>query len=190
MLFRSPSTQAADVSTASASVASLTTEINTTATWGNPSPEWGARTFPTAAAPDLTKYFEFSIDTTNYTKVVMTFDTARRTNGPDRFDLFFGTGATPSVGTQKGGTPFTTLASADTIVPVSADFTGQTSTTGVTNFFVLAYNAGNSGADAFIYLDNVTFTGCGTAQPPTISKVFSPNPIAVNATSKIGRAHV
>src|SRR6266545_2812544 len=174
-----PSQQAGDVPTAAASAVGITTEINTTATWGNPAPEWGGRTFPTADARNTEQYFRFAIDTTNYTGVVMNFDAFRKTNGPDHFDLFFGTGATPSGGTQKGATPFTTLTAADTRFAVSADFTGETSISGVTNFFILAYHAGNSGADAFIYLDNVTFTGCGTAQPPTISKAFSPNPIAV-----------
>ena len=52
-------------------------------------------------------------------------------------------------------------------------------------FPCLPYNAGNSVSGSDIYLDDVTFTGCGIPNSPTITKSFSPNPIAVNGTSTL-----
>src|SRR5207244_2378992 len=52
-------------------------------------------------------------------------------------------------------------------------------------FRIYGYNANNAGADADLFIDNITFTGCGTPGQLSISKTFLTNPIAVGATSTL-----
>ncbi|MDE2179332.1 MAG: IPTL-CTERM sorting domain-containing protein [candidate division NC10 bacterium] len=175
------SSKASDVSSAVAAAGSgITTTIDTAT--GNPVNSWAGTGFTTAASRSATEYFQFAVDTTHYTNVNLSFDQTRTTNnghGPQKVDILYSTdGVTFNV--KSTGT-----ATNQGFATISTDFTGQTNASGVTYFQIFGYAAGNSGADDQLFIDNVTFTGCGTPQQPTISKAFSPNPIAVNATSTL-----
>src|SRR5207302_10312664 len=65
------------------------------------------------------------------------------------------------------------------------DFTGLTSTTGNTTFRLTATGANNDNSNSGLNYDNIAFSGCYTPAQPTLTKSFSPNPIAVNGTSKL-----
>ena len=65
------------------------------------------------------------------------------------------------------------------------NFTGQTNTTGVTYFRIYGYGANATSSGNDINFDNVIFTGCGTPTPATLTKAFSPNPVAIGATSTL-----
>ncbi|MEA4906204.1 MAG: sortase [Anaerolineaceae bacterium] len=175
-----PTFTASDVGTASASAsATLTQTIDTGI--GSPNPyAWEASGFGnTAFNASTSRYFLFAVDTRNYTGVGMSFRYIRSANGPQDLRVYYGASATPPQTSKASYVPAETWSSA------TLDFTGQTSTSGVTYFFVYGANAGNNGADATLAIDEITFTGCGTAAQPSITKAFSPDPIAVNGVSTL-----
>ena len=178
-----PSTQAANVGTAAVTSGNgLTLVPDTTASGGNPQP--GMRMYGwlnnTAINTATSPYVQFAIDTSNYTQVTLRFDAQRKANGPANDALYYSIDGVNW--TQKA-----TFASTTTWTTYGApyDFTGQTSTTGITYFRIYGNGANtvNSGAD--LTVDNVTFGGCGAAAMPTLTKSFTPNPIAVGGTSTL-----
>ncbi len=178
-----PSTQAPDVGTAEITTggtipASVTLEADTTT--GNPVESlltygWqNAGPIVVATSP----FIQFEIDTSNYTQVNMTIDLERKANGPDMVEVYFLDGTWM----QKGST-FGTTTSWVTYGPFV--FTGNTSTTGSTFFRLYGFGANTPSKGADLGIDNVSFTGCGVPNPPTITKSFSPDPVAVNDTSTL-----
>jgi uncharacterized repeat protein (TIGR01451 family) len=173
--------KAADVASAAATAGvGITSTID--ATIGNPVNSWSANGFSTAAslATSNDDYFQFAADTTNYTAITFSFD-ARLDNslhGPKSLQLYSST----------DGVTFTPYSGA--IAPTAAfaayapAFGGTANASGLTYFRIYGYNAGNNGADADLYVDNVKIGGCGTAKPATIGKAFTPSSVVVggNAT--------
>ena len=134
-------------------------------------------------------YFEFALNTTGYTSVFLTFDARRTNNGPQGLAVFYGTTNTrPETGTSAFSNA-TALTSQSTWFSFGAGntiaFTSGLNPSGTTYFRIYGFNAGNSVPGSDMFLDNVLFTGCGTAVQPTIGKSFSPNPIAVSAVSTL-----
>jgi uncharacterized repeat protein (TIGR01451 family) len=135
-------------------------------------------------------YFEFAIDTTGISSVDLTF-WARRPNGngPTQVVVYYGTSATPP------GTLFTTLGSPPgTLFPANANtwessgtltFMSGLNSSGLTYFRIYGAFAKNNNPGSDLYLDDVVFTGCAVPQPPTLSKSFAPNPVAVGGTSTL-----
>jgi LPXTG-site transpeptidase (sortase) family protein len=180
--FPSASTQAANVTTAALSNGNgLTSEADTTAGGGNPQP--GIRNYgwqnATPITPASSPFLQFAIDTSKYTQVTMQFDAQRKNNGPGNDAVYYSTDLT----NWSLKSNFSSTTSWATYGAYS--FTGQTSTTGVTYFRIYGNGANATSSGNDINLDNVTFTGCGTPTPATISKAFSPNPVAIGATSTL-----
>lgn len=174
--------KASDVSSAAAAAGSgITSSIETTI--GNPVNSWSATGFSTAATLTTSNndYFEFAATTTNYTGIGFKFDARLDANshGPTSVDLFSSTDGVTF--TQYGST----LNPTTSFVTYNPSFTGTANTSGLTYFRIYGFSSGNNGNDGLLFLDNITITGCATPQNPTISKAFSPNPIAVNATSTL-----
>jgi hypothetical protein len=177
-----PTTRASDVVTATASAGQgLTGELDTAA--GNPAASlrlYGWAKFPplvTAISP----YYQFAIDTSQYTAVKMQFDAERKANGPDNVFIYYS--ADLLIWTQKNATginPPTGVYS--TFGPY--DFTGATAA-GATYFRLYGYGANATSSGNDMNLDNITFSGCGTPLGPTITKSFQTNPIALNAASQL-----
>lgn len=127
-------------------------------------------------------YVQFTIDTTSYSAVFMTFNVYPDGNGPSTLVVAYDpTGL---------GSSFTTIATytvAGATLTASAwntktiDFTGLTNTSGNTIFRISGTGATNDNSGADAYFDVVTFTGCSYSPPPSISKAFSPDPITVNS---------
>jgi len=179
-----PSTQAPNVATAEISLGgtspgSLVDEAD--ATSGNPSPSLLIYGWPKDGPIDTATFpfIQFAIDTSDYTQVRMQFDAERKANGPNNDAVYVSTDGV----TWTLESAFTSTTSWAGYGPF--DFTGQTSTTGVTYFRIYGYGANTPSKGADLSLDNVTFTGCTVPVPPTIAKVFSPNPIAVGGASTL-----
>jgi LPXTG-site transpeptidase (sortase) family protein len=130
----------------------------------------------------LNDYFEFSFGTSGFSSVSLTFQGRRATsaNSPTGVAVYYGNSAgNPETGTllySNANVLTTTL----TGIGGTHTFTPPASTSYVR---IYLFNAGNStpGSDGMI--DTVTLTGCGTPNPPTLSKSFSPDPVAVGASS-------
>jgi LPXTG-site transpeptidase (sortase) family protein len=180
--FPAASTQAANVATAAISVGNgLTAEADTTTSGGNPQP--GIRLYGWQNAgpivPASSAFIQFAIDTSKYSQVTVRFDAQRKANGPSNDALYYSTDGT----TWTLKTNFSSTTSWATYG--AYDFTGQTSTSGVTYFRIYGYGANATSSGNDMNLDNVSFVGCGTPTPATIGKAFSPMALAVGATSTL-----
>jgi len=178
-----PSTQAGNVGTAAITSGNgITHQVDTAASGGNPAP--GMLTYgwlnSTAINTATSPYVQFAIDTSNYTAVKLQFDAQRKANGPGNDALYYSTDG-------ANWTLKSAFASTTTWTTYGApyDFTGQTSTTGITYFRVYGNGANTPNQGADLSFDNVTFTGCATPVGPTLTKAFTPNPIAVGGTSTL-----
>ncbi len=180
--FPAPSTQAANVGTAAISIGNgLVAELDTTTEGGNPPP--GIRTYgwpktgpiSTATFP----YIQFAVDTSKYSQVALQFDAQRKANGPTDDAVYYSTDG--SIWTAKS-----TFASTTSWATFGAySFTGQTNTSGVTYFRIYGFGANATSSGNDMNLDNVSFSGCGTPVPGTISKSFSPDPVPAGSVTNL-----
>ncbi|HXR55262.1 MAG TPA: IPTL-CTERM sorting domain-containing protein [Casimicrobiaceae bacterium] len=176
-----PSSQAANVASAVAATgAALTSQIDTAI--GNPVNSWSASGFPTSTtfSAASTAYFQFAVDTSNYTSITFSFDGRLDANqhGPASLQL----------ASSTDGVTFTPYGTA--LAPTNAFATfgpavSGANASGVTYFRVYGYNAFNSGNSSLLYLDNITVGGCATPQSPTLVKSFAPSTVVVGATSTL-----
>ena len=176
--------KAADVATATAASGAGITASTIDTGFGNPVNSWATRGYANSATLTLTNndYTEFAVNSTNYNTLTFAFDVRRDAglNGPASLALYSST----------DGVTFTPYGSVITPSPtafnnVAQAFPGPSNPSGVTYFRIYGYNAANNGVSALLYLDNVTIGGCQTTPPPTITKSFSPNPVAVGGVSKL-----
>ncbi len=178
-----PTTLADNVSVAAASAGQgLTGQLDTSS--GNPIGSLQLYGWP-KSGPIVTgtsPYYQFAIDTSQYTQVKMQFDAQRKSNGPDNVFIYYS--ANGSTWTQENSTAINASTGAFTAFG-PYDFTGQTNGSGATYFRVYGWGANATSQGNDINLDNVAFTGCGEPEPLTISKAFQPNPIAVNGVSQL-----
>ena len=180
--FPAPDTQAGNVTTAAISVGNgLTANADTTTSGGNPQP--GIRTYGWQNAGPIntatSAYIQFAIDTSQYSQIALQFDAQRKANGPNNDELYYSTNGT----TWTLKSTFNSTTSWATYGPY--DFTGQTNTSGITYFRIYGYGANATSSGNDFNLDNVTFTGCATPVPSSITKAFSPNPIAISGISTL-----
>ena len=182
--FPAPNLKSNDVATADISVGgsnpgSLVAEAD--ASEGNPLPSIATYGWNTASGSTATDpYIQFLIDTSNYTGVTLTFDELATAPGPTDMYIYYST----------DGTTFTQLGSS---IPTSGswtphgplDFTGVTNAGGNTYFRIYGSGANNPNSGSDLNFDNVTFSGNGACAPAVLTKSFSPDPIAVNATSRL-----
>jgi len=173
--------KAADVASAVAtSGVGVSSTIDTTT--GNPVNAWSLNGFSTATTLTTgnNDYVQFAVDTTNYTAITFAFD-ARLDNsqhGPGSLQLYSSTDGVTF-------TPYgSVLAATNVFASYGPAFAGA-NPSGITYFRIYGYDAGNNGADADLFLDNVKVGGCQTAAPPTLRKGFSPSVVAVGGTSTL-----
>ncbi|MGE3298640.1 MAG: hypothetical protein AB7I68_14995, partial [Porticoccaceae bacterium] len=174
------------VSSATASYAGTGTQaISTAAIVGSAVNYWqvisgwsGDNTgFPNPAAP----YFEFVLDTSNFTGVGIAFDYAIRQNWANANDNHL------YVYSSADGAAFTTLS--DTSGFTKTDpFVNRADNAFATGSSTTAFRinvVGQQQPTAQFYLDNIVFTGCGVPAQPPLGKAFVPSTIAVGATSTL-----
>jgi uncharacterized repeat protein (TIGR01451 family) len=154
---------------------------------------WGSNGgFDSTGALDTTfnDYFELAVDTTGLTSVDLSF-WARFPNGnaPLQILVYSGTSPTPpgALAATLGNPPGTTFPSMANSWESSGtiSFASGLNPSGPTYFRIYGAHAKNNNPGSDLYLDDITFTGCGTPQPPTVSKSFSPNPVAVGGSSTL-----
>ena len=132
---------------------------------------WGSNgNFDTAATLTTgnNDYLEFAINTTNLSKINLSFFLYRLQNGPKNWAIYYG----PSGSMQSSSSG--SLASATTWYaggPLS--FTWNLNPTGLTYFRIYGYNAQNSSPGGDMYVDDVTFSGCGSIKTDHI-KIIHP----------------
>ncbi len=169
--------KAGDVASATAAAGSgITSPINTVE--GNPVNSWEGRQFLTSATLDVAdnEYFQFAVTTTNYTGIGFQFDAKINATGPTALRLYSSTDGTTF-------TPYgSVLSPTSSFVTYNPAFSGTANTGGLTYFRVYGYASGNNG-NSEIYIDNISVTGCQPPQPPTLTKTFLTNPVAVGGTS-------
>ena len=135
--------------------------------------------------PGNNDYFQVQIDTSEYTQVSLTFYARRTQNGPKDLHIYYGTSGSPPGALKISFTGASGLPSASVWYSFTIDFTGDTSTTSDTYFYIFGGNSNQSNPGADLLLDLITFSGCSVPDPPTIAKSFSPDPIAINGTSTL-----
>jgi len=175
-----PDIQAGNVLSASASTgAGITPSVTT----GASTYAWQAYGFNTGATLDTTQndYFQFVIDTSQYSNISLTFDHSRRSPGPRNLRVYYSTtGVEPFTAT---GTVINTATSWNR---TTVNLSGLTNTTGLTYIRIYGYNANNPNTGSELLIDNITFTAsCAVPGGPTIAKVFTPSTIAVNGSSSL-----
>lgn len=174
-------TKASDVTTATASYTGGTNAIS--ATIGNLINSWSGTGFSKTTVPGsgTAPYYELAVDSSKYTNVTITLDTYASANWVTSNVLYVWSsadgGAFAATSPATGALVKTTWSANQSF---AAATTGATTTT---NFRINAMGANTTGSD--MYLDNIVVTGCGIPNPPTMTKSFSPNPVAVGATSSL-----
>jgi uncharacterized repeat protein (TIGR01451 family) len=187
-----PAASTSSVTTSAAIGAGLTAQqtAESTLTGTAGSSSWGTNG-ATATGATLTTsnddYFEFAINTTGVSSVAFSFQARRTNNGAQGLAVFVGTTNTrPETGTSvfSNSAALTAAGTAWTAFgPITVN--SGLNPSGLTYFRIYGFNSGNTNPGADLSIDNVVFTGCGTAVNPTIAKAFSPSPIAVNANSTL-----
>ena len=170
-----------NVASATASYTGTGTQAIST-TEGNPLNSWSGTGWGTVVPTSATQpYFDLVIDTSNFTGVsisVQYYMNPGEWAAPGNNNMY--------VYSSADGGAFSTIVSLaatkgswQTIPATAAATTGTTTTT-----FRINARGAKTLTDP-LYIDNIIITGCGVAVPPTITKAFSPNPIAVNGTSTL-----
>jgi len=126
------------------------------------------------------QFVQFTIDTTNYTAVQMSFWVSNPSpaNGPTAYNLTINNGG-------GFGAPIALAVPPIAFTNYTFDATGLTNTSGNTIFRLTATGANNDSTGASFNYDDMVFTGCTTPVKATIAKAFAPNPIAVNGVSTL-----
>lgn len=180
-----------DVSTATAAAGLTGQGVQSIATAnGNPVNSWAINDDWHVSAPGGANapYFQFLLDTSKYGGITITFDALLDPNGS-----WANQANHAYVYTSENGGAYSLL-STITISKgswQSALNATNTSSGTSTTAFRLLFDSRNPqktrpGDDIFVYLDNIVFTGCPVPpNPPTITKNFSPDPIAVGANSML-----
>jgi len=148
-------------------------------------PENATASYPIGGAEP---YFQFEIDTINFTDVAIKFDVDVEGNWANAADNHIFVWSNANGGAFETSTATAPLDlnpfSKNTWYPnnsASATLTGSNTTA----FRINELGAKATGTDPRIVLDNVVITGCGVPQPPSLTKAFSPDPIAVGGISTL-----
>jgi uncharacterized repeat protein (TIGR01451 family) len=180
-------TKSSRVPTATASVSTGMT--NSIVTTGNPTNAWAGQGFAKSTVPtaDTAPYFQFAVDTSNYSGVAMSLDISRDTNwggGANVPTVYIYSSTTGAAGSF---TLVNTISGANlpsnwqTLSNIAAAATGS----GTTYFRINAMGT-NSVSSSQLFLDNISFSGCALAPAaPTLLKSFSPTQIVKNSTSTL-----
>ena len=119
---------------------------------------------------DPNKYVQFAIETQNHQQVQIQFYAYRNYFGPSHLKLFYSSNANGPF-TDSGQTFSPVPRQSNPFGLFTFDFTGLTSTTGITYFRIYPYYASKINTESRLFLEDVAFTGCGIIQAPALSIV-------------------
>lgn len=143
---------------------------------------WGSNgNFDTAATLNIANndYLEFAIDTSKLSKITLNFYVYRLNNGPKNWALYYGPSGNITSFTSGALAAATTWYSGGNL-----SLTSNLNPSGLTYFRVYGYNAQNSSPGGDMYIDDVSFAGCGV-EKPSITKSFTSSTIASANTSTL-----
>ena len=134
----------------------------------------------------MNNYFQFTLDTSKYGGVYVQFDIGLFANGDwanPNSNVYVNTRADTGSFTVYTVSPTPSYPQASkggwTTLMAKAASTGSSTTT-----FRFGVDGGGKDA-AIVQLDDIIFYGCRRPDPPTVTKSFSPNPVAVGGTSTL-----
>jgi uncharacterized repeat protein (TIGR01451 family) len=158
---------------------------NNTYAWGGTAPTGGdgwKETYSSRA-----NGFQFVLDTSKYGGVTISFDGIPSGNGwaNPNSNVFVNTKADSGSFTCYGGATGPYPQSAKNSWTSFTNIPAATTGTGTTTFLIGVDGSGNGKTNAIYYMDNVTFKGCPVPLPPTMTKSFATNPVAVGGTSTL-----
>jgi len=174
------------VSSATASYTGTGTSAIDTAT-GNPVNSWSGTGWapnnigpPAFPSETTAPYFEFVLNTSNFTNVAIS----------SNYYIGGGDWAAPTNNylynySSANGGAFSTIYNAQLPKGSWQTVAATASTTGSSTTAFRINAVGAKDTTRAMFIDNIIFTGCGVPQPPSLTKAFSPNPIAVNAASTL-----
>ncbi|RJP49579.1 MAG: isopeptide-forming domain-containing fimbrial protein, partial [Anaerolineaceae bacterium] len=183
--YKHPDVSSADAADSGPGVSS----IATSAAYGNPANSWASRGYPKTGTPtgDSTPYIQVAIDTSQFAgnPVSISFDFRRDPNwgggGTDTPALYVFSSTTGLAGSW--GSAIYTSPSLTTTFQSTGAVNATATGVSTTYFRITARGATNTNADLLV--DNIIITGCGTPDYPTLTKSFSPDPVAVGGASTL-----
>jgi hypothetical protein len=152
---------------------------NSSKVWRSDDHTQGTLNPPGSATPP---YYEFTVnyDSGVWSNVAIKYDNYANANwNQNNFSYVWSSADGGAYASTSPASGVLTRSQWTTIGPFTAASTGSTSTT----FRINADGATNP--NGYLDLDNIIITGCLVLQPPTITKSFSPDPVAVGATSTL-----
>jgi uncharacterized repeat protein (TIGR01451 family) len=179
-------TKSTSVATATATAVGMQHSVITGS--GNPANAWAVDGFQKSATGitgDTSPYMEFALDTSKYSGVAMSLDYTRDTNwggGSDVPTMYVYSSTTGLPGSYTLiYTTSTLTGSWQTRAGITAAVTGA-----ATTYFRINASGVNSVNSSQLFIDNISFTGCGLPQPaPTIVKSFSPSQVAQGTSTTL-----
>ncbi|MBN2388905.1 MAG: DUF11 domain-containing protein, partial [Anaerolineales bacterium] len=132
-------------------------------------------------------YFQFLVDTTNFSDVQITYDVDVEGNWANANNNYIYVWSNANGGSFGAATGTGAVLNPVTKTNWYLNNTAVAATTGssTTAFRFNELGAKATGTAPRVVLDNVIITGCGFPDYPTISKSFSPGPVAVGGTSTL-----
>lgn len=169
-----------------------------------PDPPWSAQLAPAAQTPDnnswginggwpasgaptgsTVPYFQFQASTTDYGGLSLISNYTLRGNWSNAGNWYVLSSSDGSTWSQAGTATWEKSDAWQNNLPLANAFdTGVNPTTYFRVIFSGSQYANNV-TTATAHLDDVVIRGCARPLPPTIAKVFSPNPVAVGGTSTL-----
>jgi hypothetical protein len=158
-----------------------------TTAWGAIGPHSSGGTSWIETVTESYNYFEFTLNTSNYNGIYVTFDA-----DPDNGGDWANPNSNIFVKSSADGGAFTVYTTSPTPTYPQASKGGWT--TGLiataaasgTSSTVFRFSADSgSKTTAALYLDNISFKGCRRPDPSTVVKNFSPDPVAVGGNSTL-----
>ncbi len=182
-----PTTQAGNVATATAAASNAARTNIDTSSGSNDTASWN--TYGYANANRLNNnLITFTVDTTNYTNVTLTFSMRNPSGAPGPNTVYLDYDAGSGFQAPIQTIDLTSSPYNDTNWHQhTQSFTGLTNSGGNTIFRLSADNANNDNSNSGVQFDDIKLTGTtsGACTPPTLDKTFSPNPIKVGGVSTL-----
>lgn len=182
--------KAADVSSATASFNGTTDAISTTQ-GGTAVNSWYATGWPSTSGTSTaasSPNFQFVVDTSNYGGARISTSYALLASG----DWAAGNNNHGYIYSSADGGAYSSSLSTGTLskgtwqTGVNGMVANAATTGTITTSFRINFDTRNAVKPlAAAYIDDIVVSGCAPPEPPTISKDFSPNPVAVGATSTL-----
>jgi hypothetical protein len=148
--------------------------VGFTSTGSHSGKAWSGSGWSTTSTPNTT-YFEFDVDSTNYSSLSMSFYASRSNTGPTKVSVQYSADGTTFTSINTYSIPV--VASGNTTSQTNIDLSSITSLNDNANAKFRIYGINSTGGT--LRIDDVTFTGCSM---PVVIDNITPNPTNSGAT--------